>query len=32
VMGVMTPPLPSPEKYIDEQYYDEAIRALMAQD
>lgn len=28
VMGVMTPPLPSPEKYIDESYYREATRAL----
>jgi ABC-type nitrate/sulfonate/bicarbonate transport system substrate-binding protein len=28
VMGVMTPPLPAPEKYIDESYYDEAIESL----
>ncbi|MDX1499426.1 MAG: ABC transporter substrate-binding protein [Woeseiaceae bacterium] len=26
VMGVMQPPLPSPEKYIDESYYEEAVQ------
>jgi ABC-type nitrate/sulfonate/bicarbonate transport system substrate-binding protein len=26
IIGAFTPPLPSPEKYIDEQYYQEAIR------
>jgi len=28
IMGVMTPPLPSPEKYIDESYYRDAISTL----
>ncbi len=28
VIGEMTAPLPSPEKYIDERYYNEAIRSL----
>jgi ABC-type nitrate/sulfonate/bicarbonate transport system substrate-binding protein len=28
VMGVMKPPLPSPEKYIDESYYKAAIQTL----
>ena len=28
VMGVMEPPLPSPEKYIDETYYAEAMQSL----
>ena len=28
IMGVMTPPLPSPENYIDESYYQEAVSSL----
>jgi ABC-type nitrate/sulfonate/bicarbonate transport system substrate-binding protein len=28
IMGVMTPPLPSPEKYIDESFYQEAVSSL----
>ena len=28
VMGEMKPPLPSPDKYLDEQYYQKAIASL----
>jgi len=31
VIGAMTPPLPSPEKYIDEGYYRDAILSLSEQ-
>ncbi len=31
IMGVMTPPLPSPDKYIDESYYREASLSLSDQ-
>ena len=31
VMGEMRPPLPSPDKYVDEQYYRKAIASLVAE-
>jgi hypothetical protein len=28
IAGLMKPPVPKPEKYIDEQYYQKALAAL----